>query len=88
MSEDKAYQVIKAHNLTQLVDGVNNYYCKGYEPVGGIQAVKDGAVFLYYQAIKRTAGMEYLNPPLGDEYKEWSDKIIKNKLKEIREKDK
>jgi len=53
MNEEKSYQVIKSHFLGQLVDVVNKYRDKGYEPVGGIQVIKDGAVFTYYQAIKK-----------------------------------
>jgi len=53
MNEEKLYQVIKSHILSQLVDGVNKYLDRGYEPVGGIQVIKDGAVFTYYQAIKK-----------------------------------
>jgi hypothetical protein len=51
----KNYTIVKAHNLNELISIVNDYLNDVWQPIGGVQAIKemDGRdeIIVFYQAL-------------------------------------
>ncbi len=49
--QNKRYGLTKGEAVKELIEQVNEYLGKGYEPIGGILIMPDGKYFMAYQAV-------------------------------------